>query len=90
MLIVKALVLLVIVPHYWEGCANVIIDKDKKWVAKLIPSIVLAYSVDIEVGDMGGEETSLFPCKPGELFARAGYLVRILSLVLLLLNGNPY
>ena len=32
--------------------------------------------MDIEVGDVRGEGTGLFPCKPSELFTRAGCLVK--------------
>ena len=63
----------------------VVVDIHKERVAELVPLVEFTDEVYVWVGDMRGEETGLFPCEPDEVFARAGRLVRILSLVLPLL-----
>jgi hypothetical protein len=60
----------------------VVVDVYKERVAELVPLVESTDEVYVWVGDMRGEGTGLFPCEPDEVLARAGRLVRILSLVL--------
>jgi hypothetical protein len=67
----------------------VVVDVHKERVAELVSLVEFTDEVYVWVDNMRGKETGLFPCEPDEVLARTGRLVRILSLVLPPLDGNP-